>query len=199
METSCEFGCDGGRFTKVLTDPASWLCTVSARCSKTSSLRHGFLHCGSTCATAALFQASSIDINAFTLSVLMKFLRLSIILYISSYTMALATIILSKGFVAINEVHCKPHRGAEGFDLSCCRRERSVQSHSAWLQPMPQRQDPAASPPDIYVPTPATKPNAAFLRHTLADSNAQVLCTIAERCALTMVATVCDGERSNFL
>ena len=74
-----------------------------------------------------------------------------------------------------------------------------VRNHFAWLQPMPQRRDPAASLAVISVLTPAAKTFAAFFRHTLADSNAQIPCTTSAREALTVVAKVCDCERSNLL
>ena len=69
-ETSCHFGCEGGRCTSGLTDPASRLFKVSALLAKTSEFGDVFLHCESTSATLslkALFQASSIDTKYFHL------------------------------------------------------------------------------------------------------------------------------------
>ena len=67
------------------------------------------------------------------------------------------------------------------------------------LAPMPQRQGPAASSPNMYLHSPAAEPFAAFARHTFADSNEQVPCTLTERTALTVVTTSCDVERSCLL
>ena len=117
----------------------------------------------------------------------------------SPFRWVLATFIFCEGFVVIDEVGCRPQRGEEGSVLSCWCREGSDQSHFDWLETMPLRQDPAVSPPVIHVPEPAAKPVEAFRRHKFADSSAHVPCTFAEREALTVVATVCDGERSSLL
>ena len=97
--------------------------------------------------------------------------------------MVLTTFNFCEGSVNFNKVGCQPHRGEESFHLSHLHPERCVQGLR--LQPMPQRQDPAAFPPVINVPTPAAEPVAAFARHAVADSSAQVPCTMSERAALT--------------
>ena len=114
--------------------------------------------------------------------------------------MVLGTFMFCRKSVAHNVVCCHPHRGEGGVHLSLCHRESSVPSHLMWHKPMPQRQDPAIFSPIEYVPTPAAKNTvAAFLRHTCADSSAQIPCTITERKALTAVAKSCDCERSYLL
>ena len=127
--------------------PASWLFSKSVRFfSKTSSFGHAFLHGGPTLATLTL--KSSFP------RVSRRHQSLHIIVAVDhligiSYTVVPATFTFCKGFVAVHEAGCKSHRSEDDCDLSCWHREGSTQGHFAWLQPMPQRQDPSATPPVV--------------------------------------------------
>ena len=183
IETSCQYGCEGGRCTSRLTDPASRLFKVSALLTKTSEFGDVFLHSESTGATLslkALFQASSIDTKCFHLIFIDEVPETFDHLIRSICTMVFATFIFCEGILAINKVSRQPHQGDENFLNSLWQRKGPARSHSIWLQFMPQRQDPTAISRVIYIyiinitSTPA-QPVATFARHVCADARHQYL------------------------
>ena len=156
-----------GRCTHVLAGPASCILKVNALLPKTSK-SGARLDIRVTQSLKAFFQACPTTSMFFTLSVLMKLRRPSIILCVASEPWSSPPSSSATGFQPSTRFVVSPTMVKNGVHLSRWHRKGSVQSHFVWLRPMCQRQDPTAFFLQSHL---LQKRVAVFARYIFAVSN----------------------------